>query len=196
MNATHKFFLFPVLAASLLLLTPTSPVAQVMPAPSVGVVDVQKVMRESKASKSIRPTVDRIRKEFQKQVSEQEQRLRQAEQELSRQRAILAPETFAQKRRTFSAQARDAQASVQKRRRKLDRAFNNTKSEILKNLIVVAQQVATEQKLNFMIEKRFVLISATALDVTDQIIKRLDERLPMVEIDPSLIQKGDAKGNK
>jgi Skp family chaperone for outer membrane proteins len=135
-----------------------------------------------------------MRKEFQEQVSAQEQQLRQSEQELSRQRTILAPDAFAQKRRTFSEQAREAQASVQKRRRDLDRAFNVTKNDILKNLIVVAQKVATEKKLNILIEKRFVFISARKLDVTDEIIKRLDERLPKVAVDLSKIGKDDGKG--
>ena len=170
--------------------------AQGAPSAGIGIVDVQRVLRDSKASKSIRPTIDNIRKEFQKQVSEQEQSLRQAEQELSRQRAILAPEAFAQKRRIFSEQARDAQKSVQKRRRDLDRAFNETKNEILKSLIVVAQKVATEKKLNILIEKRFVFISAKKLDVTDEIIKRLDKLLPTVAIDFSKVGKGDPKGRK
>ena len=170
--------------------------AQGAPSAGIGIVDVQKVLRDSKASKSIRPTIDNMRKEFQKQVSEQEQSLRQAEQELSRQRAILAPEAFAQKRRIFSEQARDAQKSVQKRRRDLDRAFNETKNEILKSLIVVAQEVATEKKLNILIEKRFVFISAKKLDVTDEIIKRLDKLLPTVAIDFSKVGKGDPKGRK
>ena len=99
----------------------------------------RRYFEDSQASKSVRPTIDRMRKEFQQQVSAQEQRLRQAEQELARQRAILAPEAFAQKRREFSDQARQAQANVQQRRRDLDRAFNGTKNEILKSLIVVAQ---------------------------------------------------------
>ncbi|RZO36159.1 MAG: OmpH family outer membrane protein [Rhodospirillaceae bacterium] len=170
--------------------------AQGAASPGIGIVDVQKVLRDSKASKSIRPTIDNMRKEFQKQVSEQEQSLRQAEQELSRQRAILAPEAFAQKRRIFGEQARDAQKSVQKRRRDLDRAFNETKNEILKSLIVVAQKVATEKKLNILIEKRFVFISAKKLDVTDEIIKRLDKLLPTVAIDFSKVGKGDPKGRK
>tara|TARA_A100001388_G_C28603498_1_gene419308 strand:+ start:90 stop:680 length:591 start_codon:yes stop_codon:yes gene_type:complete len=170
--------------------------AQGATSPGIGIVDVQRVLRDSKASKSIRPTIDNMRKEFQKQVSEQEQSLRQAEQELSRQRAILAPEAFAQKRRIFSEQARDAQKSVQKRRRDLDRAFNETKNEILKSLIVVAQEVATEKKLNILIEKRFVFISAKKLDVTDEIIKRLDKLLPTVAIDFSKVGKGDPKGRK
>ena len=170
--------------------------AQVVPTPKIGVVDVQRVLRESKASKSVRPEIDRMRKAFQAQVSKQEQQLRQVEQELNRQRAILAPEAFAQKRRTFSEDARKAQNAVQKRRRDLDRAFNATKNEILKNLIVVAQAVAEAKKLNMLVEKRFVFLSAKTMDVTGEIIARLDKRLPTVKIDLSKIEKDAVKGKK
>lgn len=162
--------------------------------PKIGVVDVQRVLRDSKASKSVRPEIDRMRKEFQKQVSAQEQRLRQVEQELTRQRAILAPEAFAQKRRAFSEDARKAQNEVQVRRRELDRAFNDTKNEILKNLVVVAQAVAEAKKLNMLVEKRFVFLSAKTMDVTDEIIVRLDKRLPVLKVDLSKAKKGAPKG--
>ncbi|MEE2997765.1 MAG: OmpH family outer membrane protein [Pseudomonadota bacterium] len=187
-----KLFILPTLIA----VTSSGLSAQGMPAANIGIVDVQKVLRESKASESIRPMVERMRKEFQKEVSAQEQRLRQVEQELSKQRAILTPEAFAQKRRKFSAQARDAQAGVQRRRRALDRVFNSTKNEILKNLIVVARKVVTEKKLNLLIEKRFVFISENKFDVTEEIIERLDKRLPKVKIDFTKIEKGNAKGKK
>lgn len=135
-----------------------------------------------------------MRKAFQKQVSEQEQRLRQAEQELTRQRAILAPEAFSQKRRAFSEEARRAQSSVQSRRRELDKAFNNTKNEILKNLVVVARQVAEAKKLNILLEKRFVFLSANAMDVTKEIITRLDKRLPKLAIKLGNADQGAGKG--
>lgn len=167
-----------------------------LPVPKIGVVDVQRVLRDSKASKSVRPEINRMRKEFQKQISAQEQRLRQVEQELNRQRAILAPEAFAQKRRAFSEDARKAQSDVQRQKRELDRAFNNTKNEILKNLVVVAQAVAEARKLNMLVEKRFVFLSAKTMDVTDDIIARLDKRLPALKIDLSKVKEGAKKGSK
>lgn len=194
-NPSRSPFIALVVAAVLLIVAvPDARAQKDIPVPKVGVVDVQRVLRESKASKSVRPEINRMRKEFQKQVSEQEQRLRQVEQELNRQRAILAPEAFAQKRRAFSEDARKAQTDVQKRRRELDQAFNNTKNEILKNLIVVAQAVAEAKKLNMLLEKRFVFLSAKSMDVTEEIIARLDKRLPALKIDMSKVNKGTAKG--
>ena len=171
----------------------SSVLAEVSHEAMIGVVDVEKILRDSEASQSIRPTINEMRKDFQKQVSEHEQKLRRAEQELNRQRAILAPEAFAKKRRTFSEQARKAQTRVQERRRDLDRAFNETKNKILQNLIIVAQELATEKKLNVLLEKRKVFISAKKLDLTPDIIKRLNKRLPKVSIDTSKIRNGSLK---
>ena len=169
--------------------------SQELPAPRIGVVDVQKVLRDSKAAKSIRPAVQKMRKDFQQQVSAQERRLRQAEQELTRQRAILAPEAFSQKRRAFSEEARKAQSSVQQRRRQLDKAFNDTKNEILKNLVVVAQQVAESKNLNMLVEKRYLFISAKTMDVTKAIITRLDKRLPKLAVKAGNPNQGRSSGN-
>jgi outer membrane protein len=168
--------------------------AQEIPVPKIGVVDVQRVLRDSKAAKNIRPEFESMRKAFQKQVSEQEQKLRQAEQELTRQRAILAPEAFSQKRRSFSEEARRAQNSVKERRRQLDRTFNDTKNEILKNLVVVAQQVAEAKKLNMLLEKRFVFLSAKTMDVTNEVIARLDKRLPKLAVKLGKANQGNGKG--
>jgi outer membrane protein len=169
--------------------------AQDIPVPRIGVLDVQKVLRDSKAAQSVRPEFDKMRKAFQQQVSEQEQRLRQAEQELTRQRAILAPEAFTQKRRAFSEEARKVQSSVQTRRRQLDKAFDDTKNEILKNLVIVAREVAEIKKLNILLEKRFVFLSATTMDVTDEVISRLDERLPRlaVKVDDAIQGPGEGR---
>ena len=164
--------------------------------PVIGIVDVQRALRDAKAWKSVRPEIDRLRGEFQKTVKAQEQRLRKAEQELARQRVILAPEAFSQKRRAFSEDARKVQANVQSRRRQLDRAINSTKNEILKNLYVVAREMAEAKKLKILLEKRQVFISVTSLDLTREIIERLDKKLPVVQISVESAGAGSARGKK
>ena len=170
--------------------------AENLTSPVIGIVDVPRALKDSKAWKGVRPEIDRMRSEFQKSVKVQEQRLRKAEQELARQRAVLAPEAFAEKRRAFSQEARKVQANVQTRRRQLDRAVNGTKNEILKNLIVVAKEVAEAKKLKILLEKRLVFISVTSLDLTKEIIERLDKKLPVVQISVESAGKGSTQGKK
>lgn len=151
--------------------------------PKIGIVDVQRVLSEAKAAKGIRPEIERLRKDFQDQVRDQEKALRKAEQDLSQERALLSRDAFNEKRRAFSERASQAQRDVQERRKQLDEAFNKTKNEILNSLVDVAQEVARAKGLNIVMEKRFVFISAKTLDITNDVLKALDKRLPKVTIE-------------
>ncbi|MEX2454254.1 MAG: OmpH family outer membrane protein, partial [Rhodospirillaceae bacterium] len=119
--------------------------AQTPEAPKFAIIDVELVLQEAKASKGVLPEIEKLRRDFQNQVRNEEKTLRDAEQELAQQRAILSPEAFADRRRTFGEKASDAQAAVQQRRRQLEEAFNATRNNILRNLAAVAQEVAQER---------------------------------------------------
>ena len=170
--------------------------AKETPTQLLGFLDVQRILAESLASKRIRPELNKLRKEFQTRVSDQERILRQAEQELSRQRVLLAPEAFAKKRRLFSAEARKVQKNVRLRKSELDRVITGTQNIILKNLIVVAKEVAKKRNLSVLMEKRFVFLSHRSLDVTNEIVALLNKRLPTVDIDFGGAGKGSKKGTK
>tara|TARA_B100000686_G_C16557291_1_gene845872 strand:- start:318 stop:911 length:594 start_codon:yes stop_codon:yes gene_type:complete len=156
--------------------------ANSLPKPVIGIVDIQKVLRVSKASKNVQMKKEEMRLAFRKQVKEEQNRLREAERELARQQAVLTPQAFTEKRRAFTMEARKVQKKVQSRRRQLDRVFKTTETIILKHLFKVGETIAEERKLNLILRKRFVFLSANSLDVTEEIIARLNKILPTIKI--------------
>lgn len=183
----------PVVLAAIL--TVGGAPAQAQEGMKIGIVDIQLVLRDSKAWKAVLPEIEKLRREFQNRVRDEERALREAEQELAQQRAILSPEVFTQKRRAFSEKASEAQRIVQERRRSLDQALNTTRTLIFENLAAVAQDVAKERNLSIVLDKKFVFLSAKSLDITPEIVSRLDKRLPSVsiKIDPNGKEKGGKK---
>jgi Skp family chaperone for outer membrane proteins len=93
MGKTMMRWILPLfLAAALLPLAARGPAgAQQAPQTVVAVVDVQKILEESKASKTVQAALDKQRTAFQNDISKQENTLRTADQDLSRQRATLSP---------------------------------------------------------------------------------------------------------
>ena len=67
----------------------------------VAVVDIQRVMRDSAAAKSIQGQIEKMRGSYQQEITKQENELRNAEQELNRQRTLVSPEAFNERRRQF-----------------------------------------------------------------------------------------------
>lgn len=171
-----------VAAVLLMALASGSALAQALPKPSIAILDVQRVLRESKAAKSLIPQMEQLRSQFQNEVRRKESALREAGRDLSRQRSLLAPEAFAKKQRDFDQRAKDAQRQVQIRKRELDKAFAASIGAIRLKMIEVARDIANERKINIVLVKSAAILSKTSLDITAGTLKRLDKRLPKVTV--------------
>ena len=157
--------------------------AQAVPAPSIGVLDVRLILRESNAAKSLQPQIDKLLTGFQQDISNRESALRKAEQELLGQRSILAPEAFNQRRRQFEERAKKAQREVQTHKRALDRAVAVAKNKIRVAMFEIAKDIANEKKINIVMAKSGVLMSKKELEITAETMKRLNQKLPSVKVE-------------
>ena len=150
--------------------------------PSIGVVDVQMILRNSKASKSVRPQVEKLRKDYQDSVREREAELRKASQELQRQRAILSPQAFAKRRGAYEERARKAQVDFQNRKRRLDDAYSTAMRAVHRSMVIAAAKIAEEREFDVVLPKSLVLLADQKLDITTEVLRRVDETLPSIEV--------------
>jgi Skp family chaperone for outer membrane proteins len=149
-------------------------------APVLAVVDVQKVMRNSVAVKALNQRIEAQRVAYQDELRKKEEALRNADQELARQRTILSAEAFAEKRRELEKQAAGLQREVQERKRALDRMFSEGMARVQRVVSEIAQEIGEERGLDLVLTKATVVIVKPKFDITDDILKRLNERLPEV----------------
>jgi outer membrane protein len=153
-----------------------------LPASVVAVVDVQFILQEAAASKSIQKQLEAQRETYQNEISKQEDRLRAVEQELNRQRAALAPDDFGQKRREFEQQVADVQRTVQARKRVLDQAFNESMTKVRDAVLQTVTEVAGEQKATLVLAKQQVVLAEKSLDLTSAVLDRVNRKLPSVPV--------------
>ena len=150
--------------------------------PVIGIVDVQLILRNSKAAKSVRPQIEKLRKSYQASVREREAELRKASQELQRQRAILSPQAFAQRRSAYEDQARKAQVDFQSRKRQLDNAYSTAMRTVHRSMVVAAAKIAEQRNFDIVLPKSLVLLADQKLDITDEVLRQVDETLPSVKV--------------
>jgi outer membrane protein len=146
------------------------------------VIDVQRVIRDSKATKSIRPQIEKLKGDYEKSFRKQEDELRAADQDLARQRAILSPEAYAERRRQFQQRATGVQREVQETKRSLERALGNAMSRVHTQLREITTEIAKEQKLTAVFPRTAVILVERNYDITVEVLKRLDVRLPSVAV--------------
>jgi Skp family chaperone for outer membrane proteins len=87
--------------------------AQQLPPTVAAVIDYQRILREAAAARSIREQIESRRKAYQGEISKEEQRLHEADKEFAKQRSLLTPEAFAEKRQAFEEDVSEVQRLVQ-----------------------------------------------------------------------------------
>jgi Skp family chaperone for outer membrane proteins len=150
--------------------------------PIFAIIDVQKVLRDSSAIKGLNQEIEKRRDSYQEQLRLKEEELRNADQELTRQRTILGPEVFAQKRQELERKVGMLQREVQERKRALDQSFAKGLSQVQSELAVVAKDIAEAKGLDLILSKATVVIVKPEYEVTDEASKLLNERLPVVTV--------------
>jgi outer membrane protein len=156
--------------------------AQKLPTTVAAVIDYQRILRDAAAARSIREQIEARRKVYQEEISKEEQRLHEADKEFARQRSVLSPEAFAEKRREFEQDVAEVQRMVQERRRELDRMSAAALNEVKEALIEIVTSIAEERGFNLVLPSSEVLFFSRALDLTEEVLAKLDARLPEVRL--------------
>jgi Skp family chaperone for outer membrane proteins len=149
---------------------------------SYAILDVQKILRDAKAVKSIREQIAAFGLNFEAEIEKEREKLRKANQELSRQRTILAPEVFAEKRREFEQRVVDVQRIVQKRQRDLDKSRATALSEVNKTYVSIVKEIAVKRDLLMIIRKVQTAYANPDLDLTNEVLAILDKKKPTVNV--------------
>lgn len=153
-----------------------------LPAPVIAVVDVDKIRESATAAKSVRDQLTKQQSTYQDDIAKQENDLRNAEQELNKQRTVLAPEAFAQRRQQFEQRVAEFQRQVQARRRQLDEAYKNSMVQVNKVVVDVIQEVAVARGATLMLPRSQIILSAPNMEVTDEVLDLVNRKLPTVKV--------------
>lgn len=166
-------------------LAPPPPAAsrRTLPYAQVAVVDVQRILQEAAVMKSIQQQLDSQKEQFQREVAAQQEKLRLAEQDLAEMRRSVAADEFDRKRTEFESQVNAMGRALQERTRRLDVAFNQARNNAINTLDQVIAEVAKETGATLVISRQFIVYqSGTAADITDEVMQRMNARLPEITV--------------
>jgi outer membrane protein len=156
--------------------------AQKLPTTVAAVIDYQRILRDAAAAQSIRKQIEARRQAYQEEISKEEQRLHEADKAFAKQRSVLSTEAFAEKRREFEQDVAEVQRLVQERRRELDSMAAAALNEVKEALIEIVTSIAEERGFNLVLPSSEVLFFARSLDLTEEVLAKLDARLPQVQL--------------
>ena len=149
---------------------------------SVMVVDVQALLQNSKAAKMVRSQIEAKRNEYTKEISHQEEALRTERDALQRQQASMSQETLNKKGREFQQKVNDLDRSVQSKRVALEKSNNEALTKIQQTMLKIIADIARQRRANLVLQRTDLVLFDQSFDVTDQVMQKLDEELPVVNV--------------
>ena len=161
---------------------PLGAAAQQSPGPKVGVIDLQRILRESLAVKSLSQEVESLRAGYQSDLDSAESEFRAADLQLARDRPNLSPEEFAERRRELEVRAATLQRDFQDRKKELDQLFGRGMAQIQQALLKISQEIAAERELDLLFAKATVVLVKPNLEITGEALARLNAEISTVDL--------------
>ncbi|MEM7168917.1 MAG: OmpH family outer membrane protein [Pseudomonadota bacterium] len=148
----------------------------------IGVIDMQRVLRESVAVSNLSQTVEQRRGDLRTAQRKKEAEIRRADQALARERSNLDPDAYTQRRQELQSRATAEQRNFQSEKKDLDRLFRQGMAQIQQTLVQAAQEIAAERRLDIVLDKATVVLVRPEFEITDDAIALLNSRMPEVEL--------------
>ena len=146
------------------------------------IINIQKVIRLSSATKAIKPQISKIREQIQGKIKDKEKALKAEELSLQEQKVILSPEAYRQRRLDFQAKVTALQSDVRSFRKRLDAAGRAAMGQVNQVFRLVAVKIAAERKIQLILPRTSTIYVDPIFDITDEVLRRLNKRLPTVKV--------------
>ena len=148
----------------------------------IAYVDVQKVVRDSKAGKDLTKQIKAYSDKAAKKVRPEQTRLEREQQRIAQQRNTLSAAALADKERGFREKVVRFQQRVKNENERLQAGAQESLVEIEEVLEQIYKEVVGKNKIDLLVNAGMVLDADERVDLTDQVIEILDERLPKVNL--------------
>ena len=146
-------------------------------------IDLNKIMNNSIAGKSITSQLENNHKKNISKFKNIEEELKKEEAEIISQKNIMTKEEFEKK----IIDLRDKANKFRKERNVNVNNLNNQRLEATSKMITLVRPILSEfsdkNSISLIIDKKNIIIGKTLLDITDDILKIVDEKIGKIPLD-------------
>ena len=153
------------------------------PNTSIGIINIDLILDESKAAIDANDQIKIISDEIQEELRSNEEALLNDQKKLIEAQQIMAPEAFEEKRIEYEKKVQNFQIKSQETFAKLDKMIAIARAKILDEIKPILEGVAEEKGITVMLEKNTVILNADSMDITKLVLKKLNKNLPKLKVE-------------
>ena len=150
---------------------------------NIGVVDMKKILAQSKAYQSLVDQFEDVRRKHRNNFTKQEDIIRDEESEILKQKNVLSKEAYAEKVKSLGKKINELKSKQGNQAKKFELSFEKSTNKIQGALVDVLSIIANKKKLNLVLAKSRVILVGKDIDLTDDAIAELNKVLPKISLD-------------
>jgi Skp family chaperone for outer membrane proteins len=162
--------------------TPLAIRAQQATASNFAVIEYERVVQSSLAFQSIQQQLLALHDRIQAEINAEEAALVKIDRELAMQQSILAPEVFQEKQRQLNMRVDAARERVAGLNQRIERSRQGATGQIQQALFAIILELVTQRGYNAVLPTSAMVYAAPSLNISDEVQRELDARLPRVEV--------------
>jgi Skp family chaperone for outer membrane proteins len=146
------------------------------------VIDAERVLKESLAMTDIQNKVVKKQDEYQKEVNKKQNALEDEKKKIENKKNIVSKDKFTKEEQAFAKKVEDFKNYVEKRQGVLQKSSLEAVSKVNDVLKKVVSDIAKEKSLQMVISNSQVLFYEDAVDISAEVITRLNKAIDKVEV--------------
>ena len=149
----------------------------------VAFVEMELLINESLAGKSLIKKLNIINKTNTKKFKEAKEKLDIEKNDISKKKNVLSNDEYEKKVIALNIKFTSLQSDAKNKIESLQSKRNIGMSKILNELNIILSEYSNKNQLTFIIDQKNIIIGKTDLNITNEILKLLNQKISKIDID-------------
>jgi outer membrane protein len=151
-------------------------------AAGVGVIDVEKIVKESKLMRDIQSKLGKKQEEYQKEVTAKQNVFEADQKKLEGRKNVLSKEAMEKEIAGLNKKAEELKAFLEKKENSLKKASLDSMSKANEKIKEIIADVAKEKEFDLVIPMAETLYGKDELDITSEVLTRLNKKITKLDV--------------
>lgn len=151
-------------------------------AAGTGILDVEKIIKESSAMRDIQAKISKKQDEYQKEVTKKQNDLEAEQKRIEGKRNVLSKEAFEKETKSFEKKIDDLKTFVDRKQNSLKKASMDSMSKVNDKVKDIIADISKEKDFDVIVPASQTLFYKDELDISDEVLKRLNKKITKVDV--------------
>tara|TARA_B100000989_G_C19463964_1_gene437435 strand:- start:459 stop:983 length:525 start_codon:yes stop_codon:yes gene_type:complete len=149
---------------------------------SIAFINMDLIFSQSLVGKSVNIQIQKVNEKNKIKFKQIENEIKAENEEINNQKNILSEVETSNKIQAFNLKIKNFQTQVKESNEKINRKRLEATGKILEQLKPILETFSKENSISLIMQKKNIIIGKNELDITDEIIKILDNKIKKIDV--------------